>query len=147
MDANTLFFDTTYIVRLYLQDHGFDRVRVLADQFPKIMSSWHARSEFFAASHRAYREGRLNHKSYLILTEQFASDCHSGLFEFLPLIDGVEQLLEKTFISASAKIFIRAADAMHLACAAHYGFKEIYSDDRHLLAAAQAFGIYGVNII
>ncbi|MGH9837847.1 MAG: hypothetical protein ACREEM_03595 [Blastocatellia bacterium] len=43
--------------------------------------------------------------------------------------------------------FLRTVDAIHLTCASSYGFQEIYSNDRHLLAAALHFKLTGTNII
>jgi predicted nucleic acid-binding protein len=44
-------------------------------------------------------------------------------------------------------VFLRAADAIHLATAAESEFRIVYSNDAHLLAAAKYFGIQGRNVI
>jgi predicted nucleic acid-binding protein len=75
------------------------------------------------------------------------ADAATGNLQFLPLADAVFDRLETVYSSATADIYLRAADAIHLATAAENGFAEIYSNDKHLLAAAPLFGIQGVNVI
>ena len=45
-----------------------------------------------------------------------------------------------------ADVFVRAADALHLACAGEAGLHEVYSSDRHLVAAAPHFGLRPVTL-
>ncbi len=147
MDADLPYFDTSYLVRLYLRDHGFERVRELAGSHAGIASSWHAQAEILAAFHRAFREGRFQDSAYLSVLDQFRADSKEGMFDWLPLTDSVQKRLEQFFKSAPATAFLRSADALHLACAVEYGFKEIYSNDRHLLASASHFGLRGIDVI
>lgn len=147
MTANLLYFDTSYLVRLYLRDDGFEKVRELADSTTMIVSAWHAQAEVVSAFHRAFREGRLESHSYLSLVAQFSSDSKNGFYQWLPLTDQVQQRLEGFFQKASSKTFLRAADALHLACAGEHGFNEVHSNDRHFLLSATLFGLEGVDVI
>jgi predicted nucleic acid-binding protein len=42
-------------------------------------------------------------------------------------------------------VFVRSLDALHLVTAQAEGFARIYSNDRHLLAAAKSFGLEGID--
>lgn len=147
MAANVPFFDASYLVRLYLEDTGFEAVRKLAAGAPALASAWHGQAEIIAALHRAYREGRFTAERYLFALNQFKMEQHSHHFVWYALTDKVQTRLEKTFQSATPSTFLRSADALHLACAAEHGFKEVYSNDRHFLAAAPHFGLKGINVI
>ena len=58
-----LYFDTSYLVRLYLDDAGCEPVRDLAAQ-SEIASGWHAQAEILCALHCGLREGRLDAEQY-----------------------------------------------------------------------------------
>jgi predicted nucleic acid-binding protein len=83
----------------------------------------------------------------LIVLSQFKEERCSSHFFWCALTDKVQARLEKAFQSAPPSTFLRSADALHLACAAEHGFKEVYSHDRHFLAAAPYFGLQGINVI
>mgnify|MGYP002377637538 CR=1 FL=1 len=78
---------------------------------------------------------------------QFNADLASEAIVLLPLTDAILDRIEAAYASAPLDTYLRAADALHLATAAENGFAEIYSNDRHLLAAAPLFGLVGVNVI
>jgi predicted nucleic acid-binding protein len=141
-----LYFDTSYVARLYLEDRGFAEVRRLAAS-DDIATARHGLLETLAAFHRAFREARVEPAAFDQLQQQFRSDCAADGVQAFPLTEAVYHRAEAVYARASATTFLRAADALHLACAAEHGFADIYSHDRHLLAAAPLFGLRGVNII
>ena len=47
----------------------------------------------------------------------------------------------ETVRSLGKNIIIRTADALHLVCAKEHGLRRIYTNDRHMLLAASAFGV------
>jgi len=141
-----IYCDTSYLVRLYLDDHGFARVRTLAASYP-VASAVLGRIETAAALHRTYRERRSSEKIFRQQMQQFQDDCAHSAFTWMPLAQEVFQRAEDVYQHVPASVFLRAADALHLACAREYEFTEIYSNDRHLRAAAPLFGIKGVDLI
>ncbi len=147
MATNSLYFDASYLVRLYLDDTGFEAVRQLAAEAPALASSWHGRAEIISALHRAYREGRYSAEQFLFVLNQFRAEQNSSHFFWCELNEKVQVRLENAFQCAPPSTFLRSADALHLACAAQHGFKQVYSNDRHFLAAAPLFGLTGINII
>lgn len=141
------YFDSSYLFRLYWEDAGFAEVRAHAASVQTLACAVHGRAEVVSTCHRKFREGVASSEQLRLLIQQFQDDCAQGGFTWLLLSPEVFQRVEEVYLHAPASAFLRAADALHLACAREYGFKEIYSNDRHLLAAASLFGVKGVNLI
>lgn len=143
----TLYFDTTYLFRVYSTEPGHEAVKALLGQKIRLATAWHGRAEFASTLLRKRREGADPPELLASLGAQFQQDCQTGLIEFLPLNEAVMIRLESVLSTAPATTNIRAADTLHLACAAEHGFSEVYSNDRHFLLAAPLFGLKGVNVI
>jgi predicted nucleic acid-binding protein len=143
-----LYFDTSYLYRIYSFEPGHEAVKnLLKSKRCSVFSGWHARAEFAAITLRKRREQPTDTLAFNIIHKQFLSDCAAGFIKIEPFTEPVIHRVESVIASAPAQTFLRAADALHLACAAEHGFTEIYSNDRHFLAAAPVFGLCGVNVI
>lgn len=141
-----IYFDTSYLVRLYFDDPGFAAVRELAAS-DHVACAVHGQAEVLAAFHRKLREGAVTPKSYQALLAQFETDREAAAFHWLPAGAEVLDRMRAVYASLPATIYLRGADALHLATAVANGFKAVYSNDRHLIAAASHFKLKGVNII
>src|SRR5262249_7351671 len=128
------------------EDPGWEKVRALADE-ASITCSLHGRAEAGAVFHRKMREGALTPSEYRHVLKQFALDCEENGFRWAPLSPAVVTRVEALYERLPKTVFLRASDALHLACASENGFREIYSNDNHLLAAAHHFALRGLDII
>lgn len=141
-----IYLDTSYLVRLYYEDAGFAIVRNLAAT-DHVACAIHGQAEILAAFHRKLREGAVTPKSYQALLAQFTADRESAAFHWLPAGPEVQERISAAFVGLPRPVYLRGADALHLATAAANGFKAVYSNDSHLLAAAPFFKLKGLNPI
>ena len=130
-----------------MREPGSELVREHAREAGHIACCEIGKVELAAVFHRHLREKRLNARQYGVVMRQFASDLDQGLWTWLPLTAPVLSFAQKRYEDLPTKVFLRAADAMHLCCAAENGFDEIFTNDRHMLAACSAFGLAGRNLI
>ena len=142
-----IYFDTSYLVKCYLREVGSEAVRKLAAGQTSIVCCEYGRLELVVAFHRNFREGLLTRTQYRTVLHQFESDDASGIWIWLGVSGDLLRKAAARVISLPSAAFVRAGDALHLACAAENGFAEIYSNDRHLIAAAPQFGLIAQNVI
>lgn len=141
------YYDANYLFKLQCVEHGSSEVRAHAATVNRLCTAIHSRAEYASAAFRKFREGAATKRDYQLAVLQIQADASTGNLQFLPLTDSILDRIEAAFATAPATLYLRAADALHLATAAENGFTEIFSNDRHLLAAAPVFGIKGANVI
>lgn len=143
-----LYFDSNYLFRIYSTEPGHEAIKELLTQRNQpVAVAWHGRAEIASILLRKRREGVDQPNHLASLARQFQHDCQSQLIVFLPLNEAVMIRLESVLSNAPQNTNIRAADALHLACAAEHGFTEVYSNDRLFLQSAPLFGLKGLNVI
>ncbi len=141
-----IYFDSTFIAKLYLRERESDAIRTLVRKTEKtIVSSILGKMETEATFHRKLREQEITGTQMRSLHQQFQEDIQEERVKWIPIGQPIIDLVESTFLELPPDVFLRTGDAIHLATAADFGLKEIYSNDRHLLGAATIFQLKGVN--
>lgn len=141
------YFDSTYLFKVQCVEKGTPEIRAFASKVDFLACALLGRAEFAAACHRKIRENTGTREHLRAMLIQVEQETKLGALRWLPITPDSVTRVESILTAAPATTFLRASDALHLACAAENGFTEIYSNDRHLLAAASLFGLRGVNII
>ena len=142
-----VYFDSAYIAKFYLEEPDSAAISALAAASGKVHSSVLGKLEVNSVFHRKLREGAIDARSHSALARQFDADCRQGLWIWIPVSAALIDRARAAYAKASKKQFMRAADALHLACASEHGFREIHCNDRHMLAAAPLFGLRGTAAI
>jgi len=142
-----IYFDTAYLAKCYLNEHGSPEVKELAAEYGRVACCEYGRIELAATFHRNLRQKSITPAEYRLLWKQFDLDEENAIWSCLPVNQDLLADVTNRFRKLAPSIYLRSADALHLTCAVQHGFKKIHSNDAHLLAAAKAFGIKGVNVV
>jgi predicted nucleic acid-binding protein len=93
--------------------------------------------------HRQVREGTLSAAQEIRLRTLFLEDIENEVWNLVPVTNRLLHRVEFMSRKLPSSCYLRAADAIHIVSASEAGFNEIWTNDRHLLAAAAHFGIVG----
>ena len=141
-----MYFDTSYIAKFYFNEPESLRVRELVRKADVIHSSLWALAEFHAVLHRRMREGAWSIGDGRKLALRFSEHIEDGLWRLIPINEALLRRTSALMVSAPHDVFIRTADAVHLATAHEIGERAVWTNDRHMLAAAAYFGLTGQSV-
>ena len=140
-------FDSTYIAHIYLMEPGSTEVRAFAAGQERIASCELGLAEVASVLHRKLRENAITRAHHAALASQFEVDVGRGVWNWLPVSSAIMAQVRIAYRDLPPEVFLRAADAIHLVCAREAGVRQIYTNDRHMLAAAPHFRLAGINVI
>ena len=141
-----MYFDTCYIAKFYFNEPESTRVRELVRKADVIHSSMWALAEFHAVLHRRTREGASSPVDARKLGLRFSEHIADGLWKLIPVNEALLRRTSVLMVSAPRDVFIRTADAVHLTTAQEIGEGSVWTNDRHMLAAAAYFGLTGQSV-
>jgi uncharacterized protein len=141
-----VYFDTSYIAKFYFNERESSRVRELVRKADTIYSSLWALAEFHSVLHRRLREGVSSQSDTRELAARFSKHIENGLWNLIPVNEALLRRTSALMISAPRDLFIRTADAVHLTTAQELGERDVWTNDRHMLAAANYFGLAGRSV-
>ena len=141
-----IYFDACYIAKFYLAEPDSPNVIAFAKGKANVGCLLIGKAEVIAVFHRKLRENVVDVSGFHLLCDQFEADCASGLWQWPAVDDALLASSAQRFRRLSATTFLRAADGLHLTCAAKEGCTTIDTSDRHMIAAALAFGLQAVTL-
>ena len=123
-----------------------EAVRRLAETLGQVGCAAIGQIEVAAAFHRKFREGTFDTHAFRAVMAQFHHDYGQALWTWLPFTAALSARTAAAFAHLPRPVFLRAADALHLICAQEHGLREIYTNDRHMSAAARHFRLKPMTV-
>jgi predicted nucleic acid-binding protein len=143
---NGHYFDAAYVAKCYLHEPDAAAVRALARSSQSLHTSAFSLAEVACVFHRHVREGTLKRKAAVQIRDAFLEDIRNDIWVLVPVTDLILRRVELLTRTLPSSIFLRAGDAIHLVSAVEAGFHEVWTNDRHLLAATAHFGLQGRSV-
>ena len=142
-----IYFDTAYLLKCYINEKGSQEIRTLAGRHAQIACCEYGRIELYAAFHRALEEGFIDTAYFETIIEQFEQDDQDGIWTWLPFDREITENLMSAFKALPRDMYLRTGDAIHLCCAAFNKITHLYTNDAHMLKAADYFRVNASNVI
>lgn len=142
-----IYFDAAYIAKCYLNEPGAELVRTVAREADGLASCELARLEFASIVRRHARERHITKREMAAIVKEFHQDEADGVWRWFGVTSELLEQARTAVLGLPDRVFLRSGDALHLACAREHGFRQVYTNDRHMLEAAQHFQIAGVDVL
>jgi predicted nucleic acid-binding protein len=141
-----LYLDAAYVVKHYLNEPESNAIRLIVRRGGLVASSALALAEVQCVFHRKMREGTISADIAAALSRSFLAHVDEDFWTLVPVTESVLRRAGAIVLSSPPSVFLRAGDAVHLTTAKDLGEKEVWTNDRHMLAAAPHFGLIGRSV-
>jgi predicted nucleic acid-binding protein len=138
-----MYLDSAYIAKYYLNERDAEAVRRLIQGAESLVSSEWSLVEVTCAFHRHLRQGHLTTSQYQDLSRAFRKHIREELWILIPLTSRLLSRVGAAMDSLTSHVYLRSGDAVQLITAQDAGESEVWTSDRHMLAAAPHFGLTG----
>lgn len=135
-----IYLDTSFVAPYYLNEASSEAVARTLTAVPGgqlAVSDW-TLAEFASLLARRVRLGELDQETAEATMRLFAEDAREAMYILEPV--RADFTLARELLLRSSAFGLRTPDALHLAVASNHHLS-LYSLDRKLLGAAQAFGL------
>jgi len=136
-----IFFDTSALVKRYVEEAGSERVQTLCEQADNLILSIICLPELISTFCRLTREGKLDGSGYQQIRQWLLKD-----FRDIDICEITPQAMRHA-IRCLERYPLRAMDALHVGCALTIDPDSFVSADRRQLQAARGEGLPVIEIL